>query len=154
MAATPSCKPGRLLDNIVIYTSPKGDVPEMFFIAGIVEDDGHGVANLKSVLPPMWKGKYQGHFFKFDKTLAMGPEAAAAGVTHLALLEGPIGGEGFDHFYAGDTIRNCGVVLNYNANMNEYRFIHCRSCAVEVLKWMQEMQEPWSKEPTPAALAA
>jgi hypothetical protein len=142
------------LDNIAIYVSPQGGVDDTYFSAGITAaKDKSGVANLDDALPPLWKGKYQGHFFTFDHTLAMGAEAAGQGVTHLALLEGPMGGFG-EFFFDGDTITHNAVVLYYVEDTHEYRYMHCRDCAVQILKWMTEQQGAWSEKPNPAALVA
>lgn len=133
----------------VLYTHPEQDA----FIAGVVEEES-SVADLKDTLPPQWNGKYQGHFFKFDNTLSMGTDASERGVTHLALLEGPMGAGDGVHYFDGDTITHNAVVLQFNETKQQYENFHCRSCAMAVLNWMTEMQEQWAKNPKPASLVA
>ena len=141
-------------DNIAIYVSPQGGIDDLYFTAGLTADNHHaGVADLKDALPPLWKGKYQGHFFAFDHTMANGVEAAQKGVTHIALLEGPMGGSGFFDFN-GKTIAHNGLILYFCEGTNEYRYLHCRDCAVAILKWLTEQQERWSENPIRPALVA
>jgi hypothetical protein len=143
-----------LLDNIAIYVSPRGGMDDMFFTAGVTADEKNsGTVDLKDALPPMWEGKYQGHFFAFDHSFGLGTEAVQEGVTHLALLEGPMGGFG-SFYFNGDEIAHNGLILYFSERDNTYRYLHCRQCAVEVLKWMTEQQQAWSENPRPASLVA
>lgn len=138
-------------NNVAIYVSPAGG--DLYFTAGLTAEEHHfGMVDLEDALPTLWKGKYQGHFFEFDKELQMGIEEAGDGITHLALLEGPLG-EG-EFYFNGETVQHNSLVLNFNADDQSFHYLHCRSCGVSVLKWLQENQVAWKRTAQPAALVA
>lgn len=140
-------------DDIAIYVSPQGGVDDMYFTAGLTQAKKPGIVDLKDALPPLWEGKYQGHFFAFDNTLPESVRATLLGITHLALLEGPIGGVG-EFFFAGDAIQHNGLIVYFREATQTYFYLHDYDSAVVILKWITDQQDAWAKNPRPAALAA
>lgn len=139
------------VNNLVIFTIPQKQQNDSgpWFIAAVAGDpDATIEANLKTSLPPLWNGKYQGHFVSVSEFLGDSFKAdwlAELGITHLALLESVEHGENDPMYFAGDAVTHNGAILWFNQNKQQYYFIHCRGCAIRIIQWVLERQEGWEK---------
>lgn len=143
------------LDNIVIFTQPQKEQGEgPWFVAAVAADpDDRIEVNLAAALPPLWHGKYQGHFVPVA-LFAPTELNAQLGVTHLALLESLDQGENDPFYFGHETITHNGAILWFNGDKQQYYFIHSRTHAIAILEWMVENQETWQKLASkPAGLA-
>jgi hypothetical protein len=123
----------------------------------VADPDGHGEVDLKKSLPPLWKGKYVGHFYKLDDTdpnnlaTLFTPDFIAENeLSHLALLESDMTQRQASYLFNGETITHNAAVLWFSEKRNKYYFFHCAACARGVAQWMTENQIAWSKNALPA----
>lgn len=146
------------MDNVATFLVPSGLCE---FTVAICEDpDAKSVeVNMATTLPPLWNGKYVGHFHTlnaYDKESAgwgFTPDfIAELQLTHLALLESSFG-EAPAFFFNGEAIMHNSLLLWYSEPRHKFYFIHCGTCARGLVNWMLKHQEEWmSSAPAPTSV--
>lgn len=145
-------------NNFTVFLSPTA--PDEFLCAIMQDPDAVSAeVDLKASLPPLWKGKYIGHFHRLNPDDSMSvvndfsPDAfEASQITHLALLESSFH-EGPAFYFNGDQIRHTSMLLWYSQPRNKYYFSHCLTCLKGTINWMIKHQEDWEKIALPAVSA-
>ena len=139
-------------DNLVLFATPQREANDSgpWFIAALAADERQKgeITDMAATLPPLWQGRYVGHFHpvvgtKLAEYFVPG-FFAEKGFTHLAYLETNQGKEGDPVFFNGEAVTHTGLICWFNETTQKFYFIHCRACAFQLLRWMTAMQEEWA----------
>jgi hypothetical protein len=145
-------------NNYTAFLSPTA--PDEFLVAVMQDPDAASAeVDLKASLPPLWKGKYVGHFHELnrDDPLSVASDFSPdtftdCQITHLALLESSFN-EGTPFYFNGDMIKHTSMLLWYSQPRNKFYFAHCITCLKGEVNWMIKHQEDWERIALPAASA-
>ena len=129
------------MNNIIVTVKPPED--EEHFLCAVAEYPKEGPLPAKEIIPRKWQGQYQRRFVEVDKVpYFIRKELVDEGITHLALLTGPLeSDEGFMFF--GEEVRGDSVLLWFNATTNLYHFFHCAKCGSIGVFILDQNQEKW-----------
>lgn len=128
------------IDNLAIYCTPQKQTADSgpWFIAALAVDSlRKGKAG--DFIPKNWT-TYTARYVPVGDLGLFTPEyLKETGVTHIVLLESTLNEQ--DPFYFGGyAIKHNAVMMLWNG---EFRYIHCRECALMVLQWITSLQELW-----------
>lgn len=130
-------------DNLAIYCTPQRmtEATGPWFIAGIAADEKRkGKAG--DFIPKTWT-HYTTHFIPLGELGLFQPDYVEK-YTHLALCESALK-ENDPWFFGNDAITHNAVILLYSDKTHEFYYIHCRECALGILKWLVIHQPDWQK---------
>lgn len=144
--------------NVALFLMPGPAGSNTFMAAPAESDELKGdLEVVDPLLPEKWEGKFKAHLYpieSFVDDVSASPNFGfkenaldlykEEGISHVALLEGPIVPEGSEPFYFnGEKVTGISVLVLWCTDKNKYRLVHCYSCGITFAQWLTEQQEKW-----------
>lgn len=151
--------------NVAMFMVPMPDLDANIGLvaAHIAQTDAFAgdIPDLKAdLLPEAWNGEYKVHLYPIEEFVAdcllrpaefaMKDNArelfAEEGITHVALLESNIIPPDSQSWTFGkDKISGISLIVNYCAEREKYRALHCIGCGSVLAAWASVMQGEWNE---------
>jgi hypothetical protein len=149
------------MDNILTFIAPlpEGFNKDTFLYAQLMECEilTGDIPNVLDFTPDSWDKTLVAHHYPIETMLGemiMTGEFGMprdpmeifreSGVTHIAILEGPVVPPGTKPWqFDGAEIKGVAIMVYWCDGRKTYRFLHCDSCTKTYIKWLGIMQEQW-----------